>query len=245
MLENEHKEHRKRLRNRFVSEAGFEEFEDHVILEMMLFYSIPQIDTNPIAHRLINEFGSLHKVLDAPLKDLMKISGVSYNTAVFLNSLVPLMKAYETDKYKHNSVVLDSTEATLNFFKEKYRGFSEETFSVVGLDSRNRVLFFDVIAKGSIDMVITDNRETMRRLIENKAICAIVCHNHPSSVGVPSESDENITRGLVALMKSFGVRLIDHVIVGNDGDAFSMKDSAFFCKLFEIKTDDKKDLKKE
>ncbi len=232
LTKNEHAGHRQRLKQRFLNEGGFENFEDHQILEMLLFYAIPQKDTNPIAHRLLDRFGTLYAVFDAPIEELIEIEGISHNSALFIKTLLPFFEAYQRDKYKKISVFLDSTNSALEFFKEKYKGFTEETFSVVCLDNKCRVISFDIIAKGSINKVLTDNRETLRRLIQNKSVCAMVCHNHPGGVPVPSESDKETTKILVALMRSFGVRMLDHIIVGGQGDAFSMKDSAFYRDIF-------------
>lgn len=232
MPKNEHAGHRQRLKQRFLSEGSFDKFEDHQILEMLLFYAIPQKDTNPLAHRLINRFGSLYAVFDAPIRELVDVEGMSHNSALFIKTLLPFFDVYQKDKYKKFIVSLDSTDRALEFFKEKYKGFTEETFSVACLDNKCRVISFDILATGSIDKVVTDNRETLRRLIQNKAACAMVCHNHPGGVPVPSESDSATTTILVALMQSFGVKLLDHIIVGGQGDAFSMKDSAFYRHLF-------------
>ena len=88
-----HTGHRERLKKRLAREQTLEGFEPHEILEMLLYYSIPQGDTNPLAHRLIDHFGSLPAVLQASPEELMQIDGVGAHTASLLTFMGPLMTA--------------------------------------------------------------------------------------------------------------------------------------------------------
>jgi DNA repair protein RadC len=81
-----HAGHRERVREN-VLKNGFEQLEDHRLLELLLFYSIPREDTNELAHNLLNKFGSLAGVTKASPKELKKVSGVGDNTAVMLSSM--------------------------------------------------------------------------------------------------------------------------------------------------------------
>jgi DNA repair protein RadC len=85
--ENLHKAHRLRLKERFLQQ-GLDGFEDHLVLELILFYAIPRIDVNGLAHELLNRFGSLHGVLDASVDDLRKVRGVGENAALLIK-LIP------------------------------------------------------------------------------------------------------------------------------------------------------------
>lgn len=107
---NLHENHRARVRKRFEDE-GLKTFADHNVLELLLFYSIPQKDTNDIAHRLLDEFGSLSAVFDAPKDVLMNVVGVGENTATLIKLMPELFSRYEQDKIKNESIVLDSAEA--------------------------------------------------------------------------------------------------------------------------------------
>ena len=78
-----HDGHRQRLKDRFCKE-GLDNFDEHQVLELLLFYCIPRMDTNPIAHALLQRFGSLSQVLEAPVEELEKVPGIGHNAAVFL-----------------------------------------------------------------------------------------------------------------------------------------------------------------
>ncbi len=231
MSENAHAGHRQRLRKRFLKEGSFENFDDHVILEMLLFYAIPQKDTNALAHRLLKQFGSLYEVFEATVDELMEVDGVSENIASFVSAVFQFNKAYIANKYKLKNTFIRTPEDAVNFFTSRHKDSKEESFSIACLDSNGKVISFDVITTGAIDMVITDNRETVRRIVSNKAVCAAVCHNHPSGVVTPSKTDVETTRQILALMRGFGVMLVDHVIISGK-DAISMKESAFYGDIF-------------
>ena len=79
-----HDGHRQRLKNRF-REEGLDHFDEHQVLELLLFYCIPRIDTNELAHRLLERFGSLANVLEAKAEELEKVPGIGSNAATFLN----------------------------------------------------------------------------------------------------------------------------------------------------------------
>ena len=83
-MAGEHAGHRQRMRERFLC-GGLDGFADHEVLELMLFYAIPQRNVNPLAHRLLERFGTLHAVLEASVADLMKVEGVGRHTALLLN----------------------------------------------------------------------------------------------------------------------------------------------------------------
>ena len=93
MAENVHAGHREKLKQRFIEE-GLGAFEDHQILEMLLFYTIPRRDTNEIAHRLINKFGTLEAIFDSSPEQLMEIGKVTKSTAVLLTMIPELSRKY-------------------------------------------------------------------------------------------------------------------------------------------------------
>ena len=86
-VKNIHSGHRQRMREK-AYKNGFDSFEQHELLEMLLYATVPQKDTNPIAHNLINSFGSFHAVFEAPVEELMKVSGMT-KTSAFLLKMIP------------------------------------------------------------------------------------------------------------------------------------------------------------
>ncbi len=122
--DNLHEGHRERLRNRFVKD-GLESFEDHNILELLLFYSIARKDTNEEAHALINEFGSLSGVFDASYEDLCKVKGIGERTASLIKLVPEIFRKYETDKINKNGVILNNAELVAKYASKYFKGLTE------------------------------------------------------------------------------------------------------------------------
>ena len=99
-----HEGHRQRLKQRF-ADHGERVFDDHQLLELMLFYAVPQGDVNPLAHRLINHFGSFAAVLDASPEDLRQVKGVGEHTALYLSMFPQVMRRYLASRAGHEDKV--------------------------------------------------------------------------------------------------------------------------------------------
>ncbi|MEG2852596.1 MAG: UPF0758 domain-containing protein, partial [Hydrogenoanaerobacterium sp.] len=112
-MDNPHAGHRKRLRERFIKN-GLDNFEKHNVLELLLFNSVPRQDTNELAHRLMEEFGSLSGVFDAPVEELMKLDGIGENSAVLIKLIPAISKVYLDDKNTIGTLVR-STDESINF----------------------------------------------------------------------------------------------------------------------------------
>ena len=129
MADGIHDGHRKRVRKEFLENGFSESTPEHKVLEMLLFYSIPRRDTNELAHELINRFGSISAVLDASPKELMKIKGVSENTAALIKLILPVARMYTKNK-KDSVLQLDDCDHLYKFLSGKYLGYNKEIFAI-------------------------------------------------------------------------------------------------------------------
>ncbi len=233
MSQHDHNGHRLRMKARFLKEKSFENFEPHNILEFLLFFTIPRKDTNELAHSILNHFGSLHAVFDAPYNELLKIKGVGPNTASLIKAIIPMARAYYTDKGKAK-IVLDTTNKIVDYLKGRYIGYTEEVLTIISMDNTCRVISFDVVYKGSINTVSADTRRILEILIRTGATTAIIAHNHPGGFALPSPADATATRNIAFACSSIGVRLTDHIIIANDG-CVSLKESKDYNYIFDMK----------
>lgn len=218
-----HAEHRKRMRAEFLR-AGADGMEDHRLLEMLLFYAIPQRDVNPLAHRLVEEFGSLSGVFHATYDQLLKVPGVGPNTAVLLR-LIPAAAA----RYMKQAASFDGQIASLWQLKEMlepcFFGRRDELAYLVCMDGRNRVLAVRKLGEGVVDTVAIASRKVMEAALACNASQVVLAHNHVSGVAYPSEADVSTTRHLGrVLSEAAGITLIDHLIFAG-GDMVSMAES--------------------
>ncbi len=207
-----------------------DDFEDHNILELLLFYSIPQKDTNPIAHALLDAFGSLSNVLDAPYEELVKVKGISENSASLLKLIAPLSRAYLDDKYK-NGHVINSTEQAGEFLLPKFIGRTNEAAYLLSLDNKSKVINCSKIIEGNVNAVAISIRKIVELALKDNATACIVAHNHPLGLAIPSNDDIDTTLKIKEVLETLNIQLLDHIIVAED-DFVSLADSGAFDPSF-------------
>lgn len=212
---NLHSKHRDRVRERYIKE-GIDSFEPHQVLELVLFYAIPRKDTNEIAHRLLNKFGDLSGVFEAPPEELMTVEGIGEGTAIFLNMFSQVGRRYDLDKIK-NKVSIGSTCDAGEFCIKLFQGRIYETFFVISLNSQNKIINIEKLSEGTTGEAVVYPRNIARAALRNNASKIILTHNHPGGVRAPSKEDVSLTRSVKAALDSVDVLLNDHIIVAEDG----------------------------
>lgn len=210
-----HKGHRGRLRERFLRE-GLDNFEDHQVLELLLFQAIPRIDTNPLAHRLLKHFGSLSAVLEADPKDLVSVEGIGRNAAVFLSMIRQSARRYFRDRVRQPRRMLNTSEAAAEYLVPLLAGCPEEMFYLVCLDSRLRVLYPALISEGTVKDALVHPRHVVEAAVRHRASSVILAHNHPAGSPHPSAHDHKLTRHLVQALGGINVQVVDHIIVAGE-----------------------------
>lgn len=226
-MENIHEGHRKRMKERFMK-SGLDDFAPHNVLEFLLFYSIPRGDTNPIAHRLIEAFGSLSGVFDATPEELMKVSGVGESTAILISMIPQMARKYLEDKADAVNVVGGCGDIGA-YLLPKFVGRTNEALMMVSIDNKNKVISCSVVAEGTVDSAKVSRRKVMEEAMKVKATRVILAHNHPRGVAVPSAEDVAMTREIGRLFAQVGIELVDHIIIADD-DYVSMAASGFAIK---------------
>lgn len=210
-----HSGHRERLRKRF-QEEGLDSFEDHQILELLLFHVIPRGDTNPIAHRLIRRFGSLSAVLEADPKDVAAVEGIGDKAAVFLSMIPQVTRRYFHDRVLRDRPKLNSSEAVADYLIPLMAGRPEEVFYVLCLDTQCRVVYPALVSEGTIKEATVYPRQVVEEAIRHRAASVILAHNHPAGTAKPSQQDHHLTRLLVQALMPLDIKVLDHIIVAGD-----------------------------
>ena len=212
---NPHAGHRERLKRRF-AEEGLEQFAPHEILELLLFFSNPRSDTNPIAHELIHTFGSLSRVLDADIRELCKVPGISVHSATLLSLIAPLTRAYQKDLMGEKPTLASSREAG-EFALAICRGRENEIVLVICLDKAKRVISWKILNEGGLDSTPVYPRMIAKEALMQKAWGVILAHNHPSGVLKASMNDKVMTAKIADALHTVDVQLIDHIITAAGG----------------------------
>ncbi|MBE6723085.1 JAB domain-containing protein [Caproicibacterium amylolyticum] len=223
--DNLHNGHRERLRAR-CRKDGLDSFEEHEVLELLLFYAIPYQDTNLLAHRLLQRFGSLAGVLDAPEEELQKVKGIGENTAFLLKILPSVYRRYQISLQKKVTYIAGETDAA-DYLQNWFVGRTHEFVLLMLLDARHRLLFCDTVNEGTATTANIYIRKIVQTAVQYEATFAFVAHNHPSGELLPSVQDLHATKLIYDALASVEVQLVDHIIVSQN-DYLSLSQSEYF-----------------
>ena len=217
-----HDGHRARLRTQLET-GGLDSFSDVQVLELLLTYTIARRDVNPLAHALLDQFGSLSAVFDAAPADLQKLDGIGAQTALFLSLVPQLARRCALDRGR-KTAILATTEDAGNYLRPYFTGAREECVYLLCLDAKCKVLDCRMVFRGSINLVNISVRKIVEVALQRGATSVILAHNHVSGIALPSREDERSTAQVKAALEPVGIFLADHIIVADD-DFVSMADS--------------------
>ena len=209
-----HEGHRERMKNRFITE-GLDNFEQHQVLELLLFFTIPMKDTNLLAHDLIKKYGSLSGVLEADPDDLVKVLGVGMNTALLLSLIPSLSRRYMNDKWG-DKPQLNSTSKAGEYARTLFSGRLNEAFYAICLDAQNRVNYAALVQEGTIDSAAVYPRIIIETVLRHQASSIILAHNHPGGSLQPSSADIDATKKIISACDAISIRVVDHIIVAGE-----------------------------
>lgn len=230
MDKNLHEGHRERVRQDFLQHGFDRNTPPHKILELLLFYCVQRADTNPIAHALIEKYGSVAGVLDAPIEELSEFKGLSERSAILLKMIMPIARRYLHDKSEQKPTFCNLDEIGKYIFSQ-YIGETREKIGVLCLDAKGSLISFDFVSEGDIASVGLSMRDLAKTALGGNATAAVICHNHPNGIAIPSENDVSLTKEAAETLCKIGVQLIDHIIVG-DTDFVSMAQSEQYGYIF-------------
>lgn len=221
-----HDGHREKMRSRFLK-TGLEGFADHESLELLLYYAIPRRDTNPIAHALMERYGSLSAVLSAPVEDLQKVEGIGESAAILVH-LVALLNQRARLNEAERDIILNSTAKACQYLLELYRNERNEVVYALFMDRKGKLLRCRRLSEGGVSGTSLNLRGLVETAMLTGASGVVLSHNHPSGVALPSQADYTATDQARQTLSSIGVDLLDHIIVA-DRDCVSMADSGYFA----------------
>ena len=219
-----HSGHRQRMKQEYLS-RGLEGMPEHKVLELLLFYAIPQGDVNGLAHALIDRFGSLSGVLDAPVTELEKVPGIGEHAAILLNLMPALGARYLASRSSMEpDEILRTSGAVRRVLAPYFFGARKELVYLVGMDAKLKLLGVRQISEGSVNALALTGRRVVEQALSLNASAVVLAHNHPSGIAVPSAEDKVTTAHLKKLLAGVDVELRDHVIFVDD-DMVSLRDS--------------------
>ncbi len=206
-----HTGHRQRLKDRFLKE-GLDGFNELNALELLLFYCIPQKDTNPLAHRLLDHFGSFYAVLNASPQELEKVEGVGPNISTFL-TLIPQVDRYYYKSQFKNVVYLSDHDQCGNYLAANFRNQKNEMVYILCLDAKCKLLCCTQLGEGSVNSAGVPIRKIVDIAMKYNATTVYLAHNHPNGLSRPSADDIETTKRVAYALSGVDIILADHFIV--------------------------------
>ena len=227
---NIHSGHRKRVKANVIKN-GFSQLEEHKLLELMLFYSIPREDTNELAHKLIKHFGSFEEVFKADVDQLKRVDGVGDNTAVMIAAMGETFSRISKAKPPKKRVY-KTAEDLKELAVSLLQGEKNEKVYLICFDAKKILKRYTVISEGDEVSSEINMKEVIKNLVDSDSSIAVLAHNHPTSSAEPSAFDIDSTRMVCVTLRKIGYALADHIIVGENGAAYSMHLDPRFSSLF-------------
>lgn len=230
-----HEGHRSRMLEKL--QLHPESLEEHEMLEILLFTAVPRKNTNPLAHQLLDEFGSIERLFDADIDSLLRVPGMGMQTASFLKCISYFFKAYKGGKdepmpKKYNP------ENFPDFLKKRFENLSYEVMDVYCLDEENNILNRKIFTNESKDSVKLSPKELTQSLVRQANKAVVLAHNHVTGNCRPSKEDDKFTMQCEMLCSINNVRLLDHFIYA-DGKIYSYYRSGEMLKIaqnFHVQT---------
>ncbi len=219
-----HSGHRRRMRERFLA-GDLEGFSEHEVFEFLLMYSIPRIDVNEHAHRLIERFGSYRAVFDADYEDLLAVEGIGESSAVLIKLASSMWRKYALSE-NDAEYVYDDISKVGDYAVRLYVGVSVEKLYAMLFDNQMKLIDTVLLSQGTTNAVSLSLREVAEKAIKKNASSLILIHNHPSGTPYPSSEDTKLSVQLRDLLSMLNIRFIDHIIVSG----------RFYRPIFEEQT---------
>ncbi len=228
-----HAGHRQRLKERFLKES-LDNFEEHEVLELLLFYAIPQRDTNEIAHELIRKFGSLSKVLEATPEELSKVKYVGDNATTLFRLITEVARYYQVNCAMREEI-LPTIDDCGRYMVPFFHGRQKETVFLLCLDAKCKVLSCEKVGEGGVNSAGIPVRKIVEMALKANATSVILAHNHPSGLAIPSGEDIQTTRRVALALDAVEIALVDHIVVA-DRDWVSLSQSELYrhseCRIW-------------
>jgi DNA repair protein RadC len=204
-----------RLRERLLSERGFDSFDDTEILSTVLSYANGTKNTAGLVGKLLDTFGSLKAILEARPEQLLRVEGMNQTRASLISMMIPMARVWQRCANEIPDRIGNSREAE-NFCRSLLIGERVENFYVIALNAQCKVIGKRRISTGSLSEVSAYPRLVMETALNYNAHSVLLSHNHPGGTCAPSPEDITSTIQLQQLLNGVGILVLDHIIVAGD-----------------------------
>lgn len=200
--------------------SGAKALSDAELLAIFLRTGVKGFSAVDLARKLIHEFGSLRRLLEADQQEFCQGHGLGQVKYVQLQAVLEMGRRHLESSLKHGDAFTDA-DTTMRYIKQRLRAYPHEVFACLYLDNQHRFLQFDELFRGTIDGASVYPREVVKSALQHNAAAVILAHNHPSGIAEPSQADIHITKRIQSALDLVDIRVLDHIIVG-DADVTSL-----------------------
>ena len=229
-MAHENDGHRARLRERLIKE-GASNFQDHEVLELLLFGSVPRKDTNKLAHNLLSKFGGFSGVLNASPEQLMEVNGVSAVTASNLAILKEVFHRYKKDE--QNKSQLRGLASIIKYAQSTIADSFYERVVVVYVDGATTFIQEEEFTSDNTREVSVDIKKIVATAMRVNAEGVVMFHCHSNGPCAPSDQDVRYTEKLYFALASMNISLLEHMIFNKDREFYSFYKSGIMAELAE------------
>lgn len=212
--ENRSSGHRRRLKEKFLK-GGLKGFLDYEIVELLLTLGMPRRDCKAQAKEAMRRFKTLREVLEADEADLQEIKGIGPHNVFGIKLIQEVSRRFLKERMM-NRPVCHSPKEVFDYLYHTLRDLRKEKFKVIFLDAKNQIIEERTLFEGTVDASAVYPREIMKSALRYDASSLIFVHNHPTGDPEPSSSDRQITKELVFAASMMQIRVLDHIIIGNN-----------------------------
>jgi len=197
------------------AERGLSAFSDYEVLEFLLTFALPRIDTKPLAKTLLLRYKTVNAVINAPLDELCGIKGLGKRSAVLL-ALVKDVIAFSLRERIVDKPIITRRGDVENYLRTDLGELRDERVIALYLDNGNRVLGTETVAEGTVNRCVIFPRKVMEGAMKRSAAAFILVHNHPGGTAAASEEDWKTTERLYSAGKQIDIPMLDHIIISKD-----------------------------
>ena len=195
-------------------ERGAEALSDAELLAIFLRTGCAGKSAVDLARELLSEFGGLRPLMEAPREDFCRGEGLGDAKYTQLQAVLEMARRHLRESLQCGDA-LTSPDLVRRYLVSQLRHSPREVFALLLLDNQHRLIRYEPLFYGTLDGASVYPREVVKLVLASNTAAVILAHNHPSGVAEPSQADRHITDKLVAALELVGVRVLDHMIVGN------------------------------
>ncbi|HSO66293.1 MAG TPA: DNA repair protein RadC [Desulfatirhabdiaceae bacterium] len=218
------------MREKFM-ESGLIAFRDDEVIELLLTLGTPRKDCKNVARDLMKQFKTFHHVLEAPVDELMNVSGIGPQNVFGIRLIRAVAERY-LEKRLMNSVLIHNARELFDYLYMNMRDKTRESFLVIYLDAKNRIIELETLFEGTLTSTSIYPREVVTAALRHHAAAVIFAHNHPSGDPTPSPEDYAVTRQLIAACRIVSITVHEHIVIGNNR-YFSFADQGYIARAYQ------------